>query len=113
MVGADNFSARPTLKHAPILTNCFIASVPGNEFWTKYIDNQMPHLEETVLTSFGTWALTDFVRAYKPRNFIELPSFYFNWIPNQMHCEPVDFTYALHHSETSWVEEGRNWYDQD
>ena len=112
IIGADNFSARPSREHEHILTNCFIASTPQKDFWREFIDHQIPRLTETVLTSFGTWALTDFVRKYQPANFLELPSYYFNWMPKDMQCEPQSFTYAIHHSKMKWVDPGGDWFSQ-
>ena len=111
ILGSDNFSVREGYE-GNIITNCFIASAPNNKFFIELVENRKSHSEDTVLNSFGTWALTDFVRNNNPDRFLELPSYYFNFIPSHMKCDPLPFTYSIHHSSMKWVDKNNNWKSQ-
>ena len=111
IIGSDNFSARRDHRGS-ILTNCFFASIPNNNFWIEFVKDRIPHYDNTVLTSFGPWALTDYMRENPQDRFLELPSYYFNWIPDHMKCDPYPFTYSLHHSKKKWIERRMKWHNQ-
>jgi len=102
LLSADNWGAKDNLS---TVTNCAILSIPGVKFWQQVVEHGLPRKDGKVLTSFGTWALTDLLRVAKQQKLVRalvLPSFYFNWVPHHMDQDPPEWNVCLHHNDISW-----------
>lgn len=102
ILSADNFSVRDSEEST--LTNCQILSRAGCDFWLNYATRGMLRREQRVLESFGTWALADELKKEQQSKFLVLPSYYFNWNPDEMKSDPPDWNVALHHNKMRWAD---------
>lgn len=102
IISSENFNVRPGSRY-PQITNCAIMSRPGIALWEAMVQRGIRKINQDVLRSWGTWALTDFLTPQlKFNRIIVMPSFYFNFCIKHMETPPPVWCVCTHLNAITW-----------